>query len=275
MSGYRRFYTQAQLERAQLASLERAILEQGKQYLLDQCVREPGPIKNSPCWIWTGSVWGGYGRMFFGGGHTEASHRVSWIVHVGPIPEGMWALHRCDVKLCCEHTHLWLGTAQDNVDDMMRKGRNVVAPPTKFTRADILEMREMAAQGHTYAFIAKCVGADPGWVGPVVRGEVRKDVGGPITIIDRPQKTSRFVGVYWQKSDKRWMARIKINGVTRFIGNFTDEIRAARAYNNAIIRHNLNRPLNEIDEPEVCNTTLRKEELTCRTNPLEDFAAKS
>lgn len=48
----------------------------------------------------------------------------------------------------------------------------------------------------------------------------------------KPQigKSSRYKGVGWNKSDKRWQSRIKINGKTKHIGNYKDEIEAARAY---------------------------------------------
>ena len=41
---------------------------------------------------------------------------------------------------------------------------------------------------------------------------------------------SKYKGVGWHKKDKRWRARIKINGKTIFIGNFKDEVDAAIAY---------------------------------------------
>ncbi len=53
----------------------------------------------------------------------------------------------------------------------------------------------------------------------------------------RPQigKSSRYKGVGWHKSDKCWQSRIKINGKTKYIGNYTDEIEAAKAYDKKAI----------------------------------------
>lgn len=79
------------------------------------------------CWIWTGTKNGaGYGTIGLG---TKAqgkgfAHRVSWLIHFGPIPIGLLVCHHCDVKLCVNPSHLFLGTYQDNVDDMIAKGRN-------------------------------------------------------------------------------------------------------------------------------------------------------
>lgn len=47
------------------------------------------------------------------------SWRVSWALEQGPIPDGKWVLHRCDNRRCVRPSHLFLGSSQDNVDDMM------------------------------------------------------------------------------------------------------------------------------------------------------------
>ena len=78
------------------------------------------------CWLWTGAVGDGYGEISINNWPVTV-HRFSWEIHRGPIPEGMWVLHNCpggDNRLCSNPDHLWLGNAQDNVDDMYAKGRN-------------------------------------------------------------------------------------------------------------------------------------------------------
>ena len=54
---------------------------------------------------------------------TRYSHRIAWILAYGPIPRGMWVLHHCDNPPCCEATHLFLGTTEDNQRDSSAKGR--------------------------------------------------------------------------------------------------------------------------------------------------------
>lgn len=47
--------------------------------------------------------------------------------------------------------------------------------------------------------------------------------------------SSRYKGVHWCNSHKRWVAKIKVEGRSKHIGDFTDELAAARAYNTAAL----------------------------------------
>ncbi len=98
------------------------------------------------CWLWTSAIHDrGYG-MFGMKGRAVRVHRIMWEITFGPIPEGIWVLHRCDTRCCCNPSHLFLGTNQDNVDDMMRKGRH--RSPDPKMHSDIL--REKAARGENH-----------------------------------------------------------------------------------------------------------------------------
>jgi hypothetical protein len=77
------------------------------------------------CWLWQGSTSGSlaYGQ-FRGRSHRpEFAHRVSWQLANGPIPDGAWVLHRCDVPRCVRPDHLYLGTPWDNAQDTVEAGR--------------------------------------------------------------------------------------------------------------------------------------------------------
>lgn len=83
------------------------------------------------CQIWTAATsMKGYGQ-FNKGGKDYLAHRASWTISHGPIPAGLWVLHRCDTPPCINPDHLFLGTAADNTADMIRKGR-WVRPPNRW-----------------------------------------------------------------------------------------------------------------------------------------------
>ena len=44
------------------------------------------------------------------------------------------------------------------------------------------------------------------------------------------KKSSQYVGVYWYKSQNRWVARIEINKKRKIIGGFKNELDAYNAY---------------------------------------------
>jgi hypothetical protein len=75
------------------------------------------------CWEWTSAkIPVGYGQFFLQG-KPRYAHRVAFEMTKGEVPPEMNVLHTCDNPGCCNPDHLWLGTQQDNVRDMMQKGR--------------------------------------------------------------------------------------------------------------------------------------------------------
>ena len=80
--------------------------------------------ENTGCWEWTYGISSkGYG-FFHHLGRKHYAHRAAYSHFVGPIPEGLMVLHKCDNRKCMNPFHLFIGTAQDNSDDMVAKGRN-------------------------------------------------------------------------------------------------------------------------------------------------------
>lgn len=99
-----------------------------------------GPVHpvEGQCWIWRGSSESsGYGRFTLDG-KSVLAHRFSWLLSHGVLPPGWMVCHRCDTPACVRPWHLFLGTAADNADDMVRKGRSTRGrrrDPAPFTRA--------------------------------------------------------------------------------------------------------------------------------------------
>ena len=77
------------------------------------------------CWIWIASKGGhGYGTFRADKDTVTKAHRFSWELHNGKIPKGMMVLHRCDIPLCVNPAHLFIGNHTDNMQDMMIKCRH-------------------------------------------------------------------------------------------------------------------------------------------------------
>ena len=63
----------------------------------------------------------GYARLSVGG--EVLLHRISFMMHNSQNIDGLMICHRCDNPSCINPHHLFAGTAQNNMDDMKRKGR--------------------------------------------------------------------------------------------------------------------------------------------------------
>lgn len=95
--------------------------------LQSQSESVPNSNLGTDCLVWTGDTdRKGYGRITVHGVRArQGVHRVAWIERHGPIPaDTPNVLHRCDNPPCWADDHLFLGTTNDNIQDMMRKRRH-------------------------------------------------------------------------------------------------------------------------------------------------------
>ncbi len=75
------------------------------------------------CWKWKGHILvSGYGGVKWKSKNVRA-HRLAWELTHGKIPDGMCVLHTCDNPPCCNPNHLFIGTHQENMQDMVNKKR--------------------------------------------------------------------------------------------------------------------------------------------------------
>lgn len=129
------------------------------------------PIPEAGCWLWTACIGtGGYGLFRLNGPQLRA-HRASHILFVGPIPEGLYVCHKCDVRSCVNPDHLFLGTHADNSADMARKQRTVGEKhsATKLTENNVTEIRRLAPVA-TRASIARRFGVSRSHVSKIIHG---------------------------------------------------------------------------------------------------------
>lgn len=91
----------------------------------DRLERNSIPEPNSGCQLWLGAIdSSGQGRMKVDG-KWVSPHRAAYAEKHGPIPPGLFLCHKCDVRLCINVDHVWPGSHQDNMDDMVKKGRSL------------------------------------------------------------------------------------------------------------------------------------------------------
>ncbi len=94
-------------------------------------------VEKSPdCWLWKAATASGYGTFRGPDGLMIGAHRMSYILAYGAIPDGLQVLHTCDNKLCVRPDHLFLGTHQDNMDDMLAKGRQALGDRLRHPEQD-------------------------------------------------------------------------------------------------------------------------------------------
>jgi hypothetical protein len=105
---------------------------------------------------------------------------MAWEVANGPIPEGMFVCHRCDVPLCVSVEHLFLGTTQENTADRDAKGRQAKGDAvrmnnkqTKLTSEQVQQIRATKKRKHG---VAAQFGVSKAQIGRIRRGECWKDI---------------------------------------------------------------------------------------------------
>ena len=138
------------------------------------------------CWLWLGSRnKRGYGTIVSAGhnGPRLGAHRVSYQLHNGPIPIGLFVLHRCDNPRCVNPRHLFVGTQADNLADAKSKGRmrgpglkGEQNPKSRLTNDEIRLIRRQADQGVSRSSLALAFGMTKENIGCIVRRDTWRHI---------------------------------------------------------------------------------------------------
>lgn len=131
------------------------------RYCGDQChIRARSIETASGCWEWQGKKNKNTGRGQINpskGVHTSAA-RVAYAAFVAPIPGKMLVCHRCDNPGCVNPNHLFVGSNDDNMADMVSKGRQVHGERSPFAKLTPDTVRAIRASQEPTGDIAKRMG---------------------------------------------------------------------------------------------------------------------
>ena len=126
--------------------------------MLDRFVDKFYECPNTGCWIWTASTFSsGYGKFKLDG-RSRGAHQVSYEANVAPTHDGLCVLHRCDVPLCVNPDHLFLGTQADNMADRSAKGRTASGEAHGHAKLTEDDVRAIRKDSRTQEAIAKDYG---------------------------------------------------------------------------------------------------------------------
>jgi hypothetical protein len=96
------------------------------------------------CWEWKAAkTLNGYGIFRLSSSFANYAHRFVWELFNGPIPDGIFTLHRCDNRSCVNPSHLFLGSADDNAKDMVFKHRQSMGEHRPLHKLTVNQVREI------------------------------------------------------------------------------------------------------------------------------------
>lgn len=142
------------------------IKRQGSRYAMFDTLKESFEAKfkkgnSNECWNW------GYSKTPYGyGGFTfkrkrYIASRISYETYVGEIPEGMHVCHKCDNPSCVNPNHLFIGTVQENMTDMVNKNRSAKGShhsQAKLNESSVKEIKKLLKQNVSHKELAEKFG---------------------------------------------------------------------------------------------------------------------
>lgn len=134
------------------------------------------PDDQDECWIWTGCRTStGYGKASMLNRSLKA-HRVSWLIHQGNIPAGLYVCHTCDNRICVNPSHLFLGTDLENIKDAKIKKRFAHGAQNarcQLSASQISQIRDMVFSGVKQVRVSESFGITHQHVSKIINGQRR------------------------------------------------------------------------------------------------------
>lgn len=141
----------------------------------------------------------GYFRFQVSGSRKKIrAHVLSWIIHYGPIPaapgRGLFVCHKCDNRACVRPDHLFLGTNDDNINDMMKKNRQchgAAHKDAKLTEDSVRAICQMLSDGMRQNHVAHRFGVSYQTIQAIRKGRKWRYVTStlqnfPVSIVSKP-----------------------------------------------------------------------------------------
>lgn len=143
------------------------------------------PPKTDDCIVWTHSRVSPrqYGKVVYEK-RLWLVHRLAYVFHVGPIPEGYDVCHHCDNPPCWNPRHLFAGTQTDNMQDSLTKGNHYqpcgeLHPKAVLTEALVRQIRAdhiPGKRGFGYGSLAKLYGMGTSTIQQIIERKIWKHI---------------------------------------------------------------------------------------------------
>jgi hypothetical protein len=144
-----------------------------RAFCSDKCRFMAYVEKSNDCWLWQGSKSiRGYGKFSIQGKPNIIASRFSYELFKGPIADGMYICHLCDIPSCVNPEHLWAGTHMENTLDMIEKERQ----HSKLFPMDVIEIRRLWQLGTSNANLCERFNITSGTVSSIVTKRLWKHI---------------------------------------------------------------------------------------------------
>jgi hypothetical protein len=177
------------------------------------------------CWEWTDYLnKDGYGQLSLDGSMFKA-HRISYAIANGD-PGDLNVNHFCDNPPCVNPDHLWTGTQQEGIDDMVTKKRQAKGEGKTHSKLTDGQVKEILGSKDTNRILADRHGISEGIISSVKHDRIWKHIEGKrhVNKIHTHNRTG-VRGVSIQK-DGRYAAEFQVNKKKYWLGRF-DTIKEA------------------------------------------------